>query len=74
MSRVVSCRLSEGEWNAFKCVCENHSLSVGDLFHSIIIDALVDEGFDGLRCRQQEGREGATEESEAGGTATEGDR
>jgi hypothetical protein len=65
MSRVVSCRISEGEWNAFHLVCERHSVSVGDLFHSIIVDALIDEGFDALRPEQPEGRKNGFETSES---------
>jgi hypothetical protein len=70
MTKTVSCRLTTGEWLAFQQICEKHNVSYQELFHSIIIDALVEEGYDALRCKQQEGREGSGEASETCGATT----
>ena len=73
MSKTIACRLSVGEYEAFKVVCERHKLTYQELLHSIIIDALVDEGFDALRCQQQERRKSSPEAGETCGSAAAGD-
>lgn len=55
---VIAVRLTKDEFMAFCGVRGKHNLNVQELLHSIIIDALVDEGYDGLRCREPEGCEG----------------
>jgi hypothetical protein len=70
MSRVIAVRLSEGEWQAFIGACAKYNLTKQEFLRAMVIDALVDEGYDGLRCRQSEGREGLGEEGPARGAAT----
>ena len=69
MSHVVAVRLSQGEWLAFQQVQHRHHVTAQQFLRAIVIDALVDEGYDGLRCRQSEGCEGAGEAGEARGAA-----
>jgi hypothetical protein len=69
-SRTVACRLSLKEWEAFQALCKKHHTTYQDLFRSIIIDALYEEGWDALRCEQPKRREGSTEASEACGATT----
>jgi hypothetical protein len=69
MSRMIGVRLTEGEFVAFNGLKTKHGLSSQELLHSIIIDALVDEGYDGLRCGEPEGCEGPGEAGETGGSA-----
>jgi hypothetical protein len=40
------------------------------MFHSIIIDALVEEGYDALRRREPEGCKGSGEAGEVSGATT----
>jgi len=69
MSHVVAVRLSEGEWNAFQQIRDRHNISAQQLLHGIIIDALVEDGFDALRCREPERYPGNGEEGESRGEA-----
>jgi hypothetical protein len=62
-----------GEWEAFKGVCEHHKLTYQELMHSIIIDALLDEGYDALRPKQSERRESGPAPGETSGSAATGD-
>lgn len=68
--RVVAVRLSEGEFQAFVAICEKNSLRYQEMMRAIIIDALLEEGYDALRSREQERREGCSESSESCGAAT----
>ena len=70
MSHVIAVRLSEGEWSAFQELRDRHNVSAQQLLHAIVIDALVEDGFDALRCRESEGRESAGETGEARGATT----
>jgi hypothetical protein len=62
-----------GEWSAFRQVCERHNLTIQQLMHSIIVDALIDEGFDALRCQQSERRKSSPTAGETSGSAATGD-
>ena len=73
ITKTIACRLSIGEWNAFKGVCEKHNLRVQELLHSIIIDALLDEGYDALRPNEPPRRKDGAEASEGNGAAATGD-
>ncbi len=70
MSHVVAVRLSEGEWSAFQELRDRHRVSAQQLLHAIIVDALVDEGYDALRCRQPEGCPDTGESGETCGATT----
>lgn len=67
MSRVLTVRISDEEFSAFLHIRAKHMLTTQELLHAVIVDALVDEGYDGIRCRESEGCESARETSEAGG-------
>lgn len=67
---IVSTRLSEEEWNAFDRVRIKYNISVQELLRGIIVDAIVDEGYDGLRRRKPERREDPGEASQVGGITT----
>jgi len=68
MSHVVAVRLTEGEWNAFQTIRDRHNVSAQQLLHAIVVDALVEDGFDALRCEQSEGHSCSGETSESRGT------
>jgi hypothetical protein len=70
MSHVISVRLTDDEYSAFCGVQRKNRLTPQQLLHSIIIDALVDEGYDGLRCGEPEGCEGPGEAGQTRGPAT----
>jgi len=70
MSHVVTVRLSEGEWSAFQHLRDRHNVSVQQLLHAIVIDALVEDGYDALRCRESEGCEDTGETGEVRGSTT----
>lgn len=66
--RSVASRLSSEEYWAVKKLASKNNVSTADYIRGIIIDALVEEGYDARRFRQEgnpQGREG----SEATGTA-----
>jgi hypothetical protein len=67
MSHVIAVRLSEGEWSAFQQLRDRHNVTAQQLLHAIVIDALVEDGWDALRRRESEGCESAGETSEVGG-------
>jgi len=69
MSHVIAVRLSDGEFNAFVQLRDRHNVTAQQLLHAIVIDALVEDGFDALRCRQSEGCEDTGEASETRGDA-----
>jgi predicted DNA-binding ribbon-helix-helix protein len=51
---VVSCRLTEGEFDSFKELCIRNGCTVQDMLRAVVIDALYDEGMN-VRRREQEG-------------------
>jgi hypothetical protein len=69
MSHVVALRLSESEWIAFQELRDRHNVTAQQLLHGIVIDALVEDGFDALRRRESQGCEDTGETSEARGSA-----
>jgi hypothetical protein len=73
MSKTVAARLTESEHAAFLDVCRKYNITRQQLFRAMIIDALVDEGYDGLRSEQPEGRESSPTSSEASRPAATGD-
>lgn len=62
--RIVACRMSEGEFNAFVAICEKNDLTYQEMMHAILIDALLDEGYDALRPNEPERCESSTETGE----------
>jgi hypothetical protein len=67
---VVTFRVSEMEYRALKALAERLNVTVHQLLHGVLIDVLVEEGYDALRCEQSEGCEGSGEASETCGAAT----
>jgi hypothetical protein len=67
---IVSARLTEVELLFFDAICAKHGVNRHELLRSIVIDALMDEGYDALRCRESEGREASGETSETCGATT----
>lgn len=63
MSHVVAVRLSDEEWLALQSVQLRDNITMQQLMHAIVIDVLVDEGYDALRCEQSEGCSSAREAS-----------
>jgi len=53
--RVMSVRLNEREWVAFMDICRRNRLSRQDFLHAIVVDALIEEGYDALRRKQSKG-------------------
>jgi len=64
MSHVITTRLTDDEWEAYQRVMGHHNLSASQLLHSIVVDALVDEDHNGVRCRQSTGCESSREAGE----------
>jgi hypothetical protein len=53
MTKTLSVRVTQEEAVAFKVICRLHGVSVQDLLHGMLVDALADEGYV-LQCRRQE--------------------
>lgn len=70
MTKTISVRLTLNEYRAWKALCEYHNLISQDLLHSIIVDALVEEGYDALRSSKPKRCEGGAETSEDCGATT----
>lgn len=68
--KIVCCRLSNEEWEAFHRLCEENKINYQSMLHAIVIDVLVEEGYDALRCQQPERCEGGREASETCGATT----
>lgn len=66
--RTVASRLSSEEYWAVKKLAAKNNVSTAEYIRGIIIDALVEEGYDARRFRQ-EGNSPGREGSEATGTA-----
>lgn len=67
---IVSVRLTEVEAMFLDSVCAKHGLNRHEFLRSIVIDALLDEGYDALRCGKPEGRSTSGEASETCGATT----
>jgi hypothetical protein len=57
MSKTISCRLKDNEWEAFHQLCQRNKIRYHDLLRAIVLDALIEEGFDALRPDEPKGRE-----------------
>jgi hypothetical protein len=68
--RTVGCRLSNEEWEAYSRMCKRNGVGFSDMLRAIVIDALIEEGYDALRCRESEGRSSSRETSETCGATT----
>lgn len=62
---IVSVRLTELELLFLDAICKNHGINRHEYIRSIVVDALVEDGFDALRCRESQGRSPSRETSEA---------
>jgi hypothetical protein len=67
---IVSLRLTELELLFLDAICKVHGINRHEYVRSIVIDALVEDGFDALRCREQEGRSSSGETVKACGATT----
>lgn len=67
---VVTFRVSEPELKALKALAARLKVSIHQLLHGVMIDVLVEEGFDALRCEQSEGCEASGETGETCGATT----
>lgn len=52
---IVSVRLTEVELLFLDAICKVHGINRHEFIRSIVIDALVEDGFDALRCRESQG-------------------
>ena len=62
---IVSVRLTELELLFLDAICKDHGINRHEYIRGIVVDALVEDGFDALRCRESQGRTGSRETSEA---------
>ncbi len=53
---IISLRLTEVELVFLDAICIKHGINRHEYLRSIVIDALLEDGYDALRCGQQEGR------------------
>ena len=67
---IISVRLTQLELLALDAICRHHNLNRHEYLHAIVLDALVEDGFDALRCRESEGRSSSGETSETCGATT----
>lgn len=63
MTKTVQVALPLAEWAAIRFLTKKHKVKVGDYVRAIIVDAIVDEGIDGLQRFRTQGR---TTSGEAG--------
>lgn len=55
MTKTMSVRVTDEEWDLFHEVCASHHVSVQDLLHGMVTDAIMDEEY-AIQCRRQERR------------------
>jgi len=67
---IVSVRLTELELLFLDAICTKNNLNRHEYVRSIVIDALIEDGYDALRCRESEGREGSRENRKTCGATT----
>lgn len=67
---IVSVRLTELELVFLDAICTGHGINRHEYIRSIVIDALIEDGYDALRCREQEGRSSGGEAVETCGATT----
>jgi hypothetical protein len=67
---IVSVRLTELELLFLDAICKDNGINRHEYVRSIVIDALVEDGYDALRCRESQGRKGSGETSETCGATT----
>jgi hypothetical protein len=67
---VVSVRLTELELMTLDAICKQHNVNRHEYVRSIVIDALIEDGFDALRRREPEGCSSSRETSETCGATT----
>lgn len=67
---VISVRLTQIELLALDTICRKNNLNRHEYIHAIVMDALVEDGYDALRCWESERREGSREAIETCGATT----
>jgi hypothetical protein len=67
---IVSLRLTELELMFLDAICKIHGINRHEYVRSIVIDALVEDGFDALRCGKPEGCSSSGETVKACGATT----
>jgi hypothetical protein len=67
---IVSVRLTELELLFLDAICKGHGINRHEYVRSIVIDALIEDGYDALRCRESAGRSSSREASETCGATT----
>jgi hypothetical protein len=67
---IVSLRLTELELLFLDAICKSHGINRHEYIRSIVIDALVEDGFDALRCRESQRRSSSGEAVETCGATT----
>ena len=67
---IVSVRLTELELLFLDAICKKNKVNRHEYVRSIVIDALIEDGYDALRCRESEGRSRSGEASETCGATT----
>jgi hypothetical protein len=65
LTGVICVRVTDREFQAFQAICDKHRVSRQDLLRAVLVDVLVEEGFDALRCEQPPGCESGRETGEA---------
>jgi hypothetical protein len=67
---IVSVRLTELELLFLDAICKDHGINRHEYVRAIVIDALIEDGYDALRCRESEGRSSGRKTSEICGATT----
>jgi hypothetical protein len=67
---VVSVRLTELELLTLDAICDKHGINRHEYVRSIVIDALIEDGYDALRRRESEGCSCSGEGIETRGATT----
>lgn len=62
--KVLHVRVTEVEYKGLMHLCEKWNVKRQDALRAFIIDALVDEGIDVLRCKQSKRCKSGTETAE----------
>jgi len=70
LTGVLCVRVTDAEFRAFQVICDRAKVSRQEMLRAILVDILVEEGFDGLRRWEPEGRSGSGEDCETCGATT----
>jgi hypothetical protein len=67
---IVSVRLTELELMTLDAICKQHKVNRHEYVRAIVIDALIEDGLNALRCRESEGCSSSRETIETCGATT----